>query len=247
MRVAVISDMHGNDLAFEAVETDIQNQTIDQIVCLGDAIQGGPQPAEAVRRLLRLNCPVVMGNADAWLISGIETAEEGIPAERLKKMEEVRAWSLSQLTEDDRNFISSFQPTITLRLEAGLDLLCFHGSPISFDDVILPAALEEEFQKFLGAYSGHILTGGHTHAQQIRRIGKLFFFNPGSVGFAYSHNQSDDDFRADPWAEYAILTLERGQISLEFRRVPFDAEELIRIYHESGRPFAGEAIAQYQS
>ena len=105
MRVAVISDMHGNDLAFEAVETDIQNQTIDQIVCLGDAIQGGPQPAEAVRRLLRLNCPVVMGNADAWLISGIETAEEGIPAERLKKMEEVRAWSLSQLTEDDRNFM----------------------------------------------------------------------------------------------------------------------------------------------
>src|SRR5436190_19959217 len=98
MRVAVISDMHGNDLAFEAVETDIQNQTIDQIVCLGDAIQGGPQPAEVVRRLLRLNCPVVMGNADAWLISGIETAEEGIPAERLKKMGEVRAWSLSQLT-----------------------------------------------------------------------------------------------------------------------------------------------------
>jgi putative phosphoesterase len=246
IRVAIVSDMHGNDLAFEAVEADIQNQKIDQIVCLGDAVQGGPQPAEVVQRLRRLNCPVVMGNADAWLISGEETADEGIPPERLKKMGDVRNWSLSQLTEEDRTFISDFQPTVSLHLEDGIDLLCFHGSPSSFDDVILPAAPEEEFQKFLGAHTGQILTGGHTHAQQIRRIGELFFFNPGSVGFAYSHNQPDDDFHADPWAEYAILTAENGQTSLEFRRVPFDAQELIRIYRESGRPFAKEAISQYQ-
>jgi putative phosphoesterase len=246
MRVAVISDMHGNDLAFEAVETDIQNQSIDQIVCLGDAVQGGPQPAEVVQRLRRLNCPVVMGNADAWLISGEETGDEGIPPERLKKMGDVRNWSLSQLTEEDRAFISAFQPTVTLRLENTLDLLCFHGSPTSFDDVILPAAPEEEFQKFLGPYAGRILSGGHTHAQQIRRMGEYFFFNPGSVGFAYNHNQPEDDFHADPWAEYAILTFKNGQASLEFRRVPFDAKEMIRIYRESGRPFADEAISQYQ-
>jgi putative phosphoesterase len=246
MRVAVISDMHGNDFAFEAVERDIQNQKVDQIVCLGDAIQGGPQPAEVVQRLRRLNCPVVMGNADAWMISGIETADEGIPPERLKKMEDVRNWSLSRLTEDDLEFISKFQSTVTLQLDAGPDLLCFHGSPVSFDDVILPAALEDEFQKFLGAYTGHILTGGHTHAQQIRRMGDYFFFNPGSVGFAYSHNQPDTDFHADPWAEFAILTADGGQTSLEFRRVPFDAADLIRIYRDSGRPFADEAIAQYQ-
>jgi predicted phosphodiesterase len=237
--------MHGNDLAFKAVEADIQNQGVDQIVCLGDAIQGGPQPAQVVKRLRSLNCPIVMGNADAWLITG-EAADDGIPPERLIKMEEVRTWSLSQLTEDDISFIASFQPTVRLPLEDGFDLLCFHGSPVSFDDVILPAAPEDEFQKYLGAYTGHILTGGHTHAQQIRRLGELFFFNPGSVGFAYSHNQPDDNFHADPWGEYAILTVVNGQTSLEFRRVPFDAEQLIRIYRESGRPFAEEAIAQYQ-
>ena len=247
MRIAVISDMHGNDLAFETVEADIQKQKVDQIVCLGDAVQGGPQPVQVVQRLRRLNCPVVMGNADAWLISGEETADEGIPPERLRKMGEIRLWSLSQLTEDDQDFISNFQPTITLHLEDGLDLLCFHGSPTSFDDIILPAAPEEEFQKFLRAYSGQILTGGHTHAQQIRRNGELFFFNPGSVGFAYSHYQPDGQFYADPWAEYAILTADNGQTSLEFRRIPFDAKELIRIYRESGRPFAEDAIAQYQS
>jgi hypothetical protein len=187
-----------------------------------------------------------MGNADAWLITGEETADDGIPPERLRKMGEIRLWSLSQLTEDDIDFISDFQPTVTLQLENGLDLLCFHGSPTSFDDVILPAAPEEEFQKFLGPYAGRILTGGHTHAQQIRRIGDLFFFNPGSVGFAYSHHQPDGQFLADPWAEYAILSLEKGLISLEFRRIPFDAQDLIRIYQESGRPFAEDAITQYQ-
>jgi len=238
--------MHGNDLAFETVEADIRNQKINQIVCLGDAVQGGPQPGAIVQRLRKLNCPVVMGNADAWLISGVETADEGIPPERLKKMGEIRLWSLSQLTEVDRAFISSFQLTVMLQLEEGLDLLCFHGSPTSFDDVILPAAPEEEFQKFLGSSADHILTGGHTHAQQIRRNGKYFFFNPGSVGFAYSHHQPDDHFRADPWADYAILNAKKGWVSLEFRRVPFDPNELIRIYAQSGRPFAEDAIAQYQ-
>jgi putative phosphoesterase len=246
MRIAVISDMHGNDLAFAAVEADLKKQKIDQLVCLGDAVQGGPQPAEVVQRLRKLNCPVVMGNADAWLISGEETADEGIPPERLRKMGEIRLWSLSKLTEDDIEFISRFQPTVTIKLEEGPDLLCFHGSPASFDDIILPAAPEEEFQKFLSSYTGKILTGGHTHAQQIRRLGDLFFFNPGSVGFAYSHNQPNADFHADPWAEYAILTAENGQVSLEFRRVPFDARELVRIHRESGRPFAEDAIAQYQ-
>ncbi len=246
MRVAVFSDMHGNDLAFEAVETDFQKQAVDQMVCLGDAIQGGPQPTEVVQRLSRLGCPVVMGNADAWLLTGEETADEGILAERLRKMEEIRLWSLSQLTEDDRAFISGFQPTITIPLENHISLLCFHGSPVSFDDAILPLGSEEDFQKYLGTYGNQILTGGHTHTQQIRRNGEYFFFNPGSVGFAYSHNQPDDRFLADPWAEYAILTVENGQVGLEFRRVPYDVSQLIRIYRESGRPYAEEAIAQYQ-
>ena len=247
MWIAVISDMHGNDVAFDAVEADIKRQNVDQIVCLGDAIQGGPQPAAVVQRLRGLSCPVVMGNADAWLISGIETADEGIPPERLKKMGDIRTWTLSQLTEDDRAFISNFQPSVTIPLEDRLDLLCFHGSPTSFDEVILPAAPEDEFQKVLGPYADHILTGGHTHAQQIRRNGELFFFNPGSVGFAYSHYQPDGQFHADAWAEYAILTVDHGQTSLEFRRIPFYVDPLIKIYAQSGRPFAGEAIAQYQT
>lgn len=247
MRVAIISDIHGNDLAFEIVEADIQNQRVDQIVCLGDAVQGGPQPARVVQRLRRLGCPIVMGNADAWLVKGEETGNEEISPERLQRMSEVRQWSLSQLTPEDLDFIGGFQSTVELNLEESLDLLCFHGSPTSFDDILLPATPDEEFQRLLGNYSNRILTGGHTHVQQIRRTGDLFFFNPGSVGFAYGHNQPSDEFRADPWAEYAILTAEESRVGVEFRRIPFDTGKLVDIYRESGRPFAEEAIAQYRS
>ena len=67
MRLTIISDMHGNCVALDAVLADIQQKAVEDIVCLGDAVQGGPQPAAIVARLRQLACPVVMGNADAWL------------------------------------------------------------------------------------------------------------------------------------------------------------------------------------
>lgn len=246
MRINVISDIHGNCVALDAVLLDLQRDPADHTVCLGDAIQGGPQPAQAVRQLRDLGCPVVMGNADAWLLTGEETGQEQITPERLRKINEIREWSLMQLSAEERRFIAGFQPTVEIPLGMGRNLLCFHGSPTSFHDFILPQTPEDEFRRLLGSFSSHVLTGGHTHLQQIRRIGDSFFFNPGSVGFVYNHQQSDDTFRADPWAEYAVLTVDGSRVGLEFRRVPFDVDELIRVYHESGRPYADDAAAQYR-
>jgi len=76
MKLIIISDVHGNCVALDAVLADIQHESGDKIVCLGDAIQGGPQPAEVVQRLRELGCPAVMGNADAWLLDGEETGAE---------------------------------------------------------------------------------------------------------------------------------------------------------------------------
>ena len=87
---------------------------------------------------------------------------------------------------------------------------------------------------------------GHTHLQQIRRLGARRFFNPGSVGFAYSHQKDEAGFRADPWAEYAILTADGAHFGLEFRRVPFDVDALVAAYRDGGRPHAAAAIEQYR-
>jgi hypothetical protein len=63
---------------------------------------------------------------------------------------------------------------------------------------------------------------------------------------AYSHQQADEGFQADPWAEYAVLTLKSAGTGLEFRRIPFDTVQLIREYQANGRPHADEAISQYE-
>ena len=241
MRVAILSDMHGNGVALDAVLADLQHDPADQVVCLGDAIQGGPQPAETVARLRALGCPVVMGNADAWLLSGEVTGKEAMTAEQ----EAIRAWSLAQLSAADRAFIAAFPPTVELPLDGGRRLLCFHGSPHSFDDIILPETPEADFTRLLSPFAPALLTGGHTHLQQVRRLGDGFFFNPGSVGVVYDRHQPEEGFQLDPWAEYALLTAETGRLRLEFRRVPYDVDALLAALAASGRPHADLMRAMY--
>jgi predicted phosphodiesterase len=189
MRISIISDFHGNCVALDAVLADLKHESIDQLVCLGDAIQGGPQPAQVVSRLRELACPVVMGNADDWLLYGEDSGAEPIAEARRVKMEAVREWQLAQLSDEDRAFITSFKPTIQLTLGVGQTLLAYHGSPLSFDDIILPLTPDETVREWLQPKDDVIYTGGHTHVQFIRHFGQTFHFNPGSVGFAYRHNQ----------------------------------------------------------
>lgn len=245
MQIAIISDIHGNCIALDAVLNDIKQANVDQIVCLGDAVQGGPQPTEVVARLRELGCPVVMGNADDWLLTGTDSGAENIPEERRVRMDTVRAWQLTKLSENDLSFIRAFQPTVQIKLDSERTLLCYHGSPKSFDHVILPHTTDEEVRGYLEPLEKMIYTGGHTHMQFIRHFGRTFHFNPGSVGVAYRHDQPDDHFRLDPWAEYALLSSRSGNLSLEFRRIPFDVQLLLSVYNTSGRPFAESSIAEY--
>jgi putative phosphoesterase len=237
MRLAVISDIHGECFALDQVLQDIRRQGIEQLVCLGDALQGGSQPAQTLARLRELNCPVVMGNADAWLITGQQTAAGEEPSEQQR---EVRAWSLAHLSQSDLAFVQHFRPTIEIPLEAGKTLLCFHGSPRSFDEIILPQTPEDVVRQFLAGYDATLFTGGHTHTQQMRRLGNSWYVNPGSVSLAHGR------MRVDPWADYAIVASEGACLGITFRHVPFDVNELARIVRASGRPYAEEAISLYR-
>jgi predicted phosphodiesterase len=244
VRMAIISDIHGNCVALDAVLNDLSVEGIDQVVCLGDAIQGGPQPAQTVQRLRQLGCAVVLGNADAFLLTG---ADEGSTAPVTEAQLRVRAWSLAQLSESDVALIKGFPPTVDIALDSGVHLFCFHGSPASFNELIFPETPEEELQPMLGAYRGRIMCGGHTHLQQIRRIGDYFFFNPGSVGLAYNRDQPEESFGIDPWAEYALLQADgKARVSLDLRRVPHSVDELLKAYESSGRPHYEQMIEQYR-
>lgn len=244
MRLALIADIHGNAVALDAVVADLARRDADRVVCLGDAVQGGAQPAEVVDRLRALACPVVMGNADAWLLSGVETSPTPPPPERQAVLDDVRVWSLTKLSTADRAFMASFAPTVTMEV-GGRRFLGFHGSPSSFDEVLLPTTPRESFERALAPHAADFMAGGHVHLQFVRRFATSLHVNPGSVGVAYLHDQPDETARVDPWAEYAVLDVEGPRASLEFHRVPYDLAAWLRILAASGRPHAGLAIRQY--
>lgn len=240
-RIAIISDIHGNCLALETVLADIKQMGVDQMVCLGDVIQGGPQPTETLAIMRELVCPIVMGNTDDWMLTGT-TAEEVTDLQK-----EIREWTVSQLSETDLAFMKQFAPTVEIELNENKKLLCFHGSPKSYDDHILPPMDDLELAALLGDdLSTRIYTGGHVHSQVLRRIGDTFYFRPGSVGRVYDRNRSDEDFRLDSRAEYAILTAEKDQYNLEFKQVPMDIKKLSKIWKATERPDAEKEIGYYQ-
>lgn len=111
MRIAIISDIHGNRVALDAVLAGLNNEHVDQIVCLGDVAATGPQPHEVVERLKALDRPVVMGNTDAWLLS-LQSREA--MDETFLRIMEIDRWCAEQLSSTDLDYLRTFQPTVGL-------------------------------------------------------------------------------------------------------------------------------------
>jgi predicted phosphodiesterase len=237
VRLALISDQHANEVAFHAALEDVERLGVDEIVCLGDVAQGGAQPAQVLDRLAALGCETVLGNADALLLEVPTDSPEPI-TERLL---EVREWTLSQLEPSHLEQIRSFAPVVRRELE-GVPMVFFHGSPRSYDDVLLPELGAEALEPFLG-HDAALLAGGHTHLQWTRRIGDALYVNPGSVGIAYDRH--DDPPVLRPSAEWALVTAAEGAVAVEFRRVAYAADEVRAAALRSGRPHAQEWADQW--
>jgi predicted phosphodiesterase len=224
------------------VLADLDRDPVDQIVCLGDAVQGGCQPSQVVELLRPLACPTVLGNADAFLLDATAGAET--PTERQLA---VREWTLAQLGSDGLSYLETFEPTLTVPLGGARDVLAFHGSPSSYDDVILPHLDEDDFRRLLGPPVADVMAGGHVHLQWLRRYGATTFVNPGSVGLSYDHVQPEDDLRVDSFAAYARISVsENDRVEIAFRRVPFDRAALLSAIAASGIPHADASAHQWR-
>ncbi len=235
-----MSDVHGNAVALEAVIADLARRPVDAVVCLGDMLQGGPQPAEVADRLVELDWPVVLGNADAFLL---DPAEGGEPATDPQLA--VRAWSVERLGEPRLELVRGFASTIDVELADGLRLLACHGSPSSFDDFLFPDTPERVFRTLLGASGADVVAGGHVHLQFLRRVGATLFVNPGSVGLSYDHEQPEDVLRVDPWAAYAVVEVLDALANVMFRRVPLDVEAVAAAYVDAAHPDADAWAARW--
>lgn len=241
MRIGLLSDMHGNDVAFAAVVEDLERFEPDLIVSLGDVAQGGAEPAATLDRLRSLGTRTVLGNSDDFLLEVPVASPEPVTERQL----EVREWSLAQLDEEHLVFMRSFEPTVELQVDSQR-ILCFHGSPGSYDDVLLAEWKGASLGPYQAEDSFDLLAGGHTHTQWTRRIGDALFVNPGSVGLAYDRHLPDDDFRLAPMAEYAVAFADELGLSVEFRRVPYSLAALREAVLSSGRPYADEFMGEWR-
>jgi len=176
--LALVSDIHGADGAFAAVVAELERLGVERVVCLGDAVQGGDEPRGVLDRLAGLGWPVILGNADAFLLEVPDDSPEPISERQLEK----RDWTLAQLEPRHLEQIRTFVPTLDVELEEGLTLRAFHGSPRSYDDVRLPATPDAQIERLLGGSGVDVLAGGHTHVQWTRYVDGALFVNPGSVG-----------------------------------------------------------------
>jgi predicted phosphodiesterase len=247
MRILLISDIHGNLVALEAVLHEIAREPIDQIICLGDVGSLGPQPQAVLDRLRDLRCAVVLGNTDAWLLNP-PVATETDP-DRLRTMYTINTWCAEQLSPADRAYLQTFSFLLERPLDAGRTLLAYHGSPCSFDDVLAAVTPEAAITRMLAGWSAAVMVGGHTHIQMIRRYEAVHLVNVGSIGLPGVNAGSPElpMNRHVTWAEYGVLSIEQGRLSIDLRRTPLDMVAVRKAAIQSGMPHLDWWLGKWES
>lgn len=236
MRLALISDIHGNYTSLQAVLDDIKREKVDQIICLGDVATLGPQPRQVLDCLISFDCTCIMGNHDAFLLDPelLHTYMD------LPWFADVVAWTIAELSSHHFDYVSSFEATLRLQLGNQQELLCFHGSPKSYFDLVLATTPADALDKMLGEQRATIMAGGHSHVQMLRQHRGTWLLNVGSVGMPFEQMPFVESPRILPWAEYALVTVENGRLHIDTRRIPVDACAIKRAAYASNLPHPHE-------
>jgi diadenosine tetraphosphatase ApaH/serine/threonine PP2A family protein phosphatase len=231
MRVAVLSDIHSNLHALEAVLVDVDAQAPDEIWCLGDVVGYGPRPNECVNLMRERAALCLCGNHDLASLGALDTVDfsgdAGVAAR----------WTQSVLGADEADWLRALEP---LAERPGVEL--FHGSPrdpvwdyVLTEQVALISILETTAPLILVGHShvplalgwdGDALTGGLAPDGTIVELpGRRWLANPGSVG------QPRD---GDPRAAWALIDIDAGLAT--FRRVVYPIEQTQAQIREEGLP-----------
>jgi len=229
VKVAIISDVHGNRLALEAVLDDIARQGVDATFNLGDLVTGPLEPNWTADILMDLDIPTVRGNHERVLI---ERAPETLgPIDRFAQ---------EQMEARHRIWINDLPPTMSL-LD---DVFLCHGTPTSDEDPWLDGWWEGRKvttpdEAYVTAkaegFDFPVLLCGHTHIPRAVRLrdGRLIV-NPGSVGLQFNHGSPD--------ARYATIELRDGRYYASLHSVPYDHFPAARQAEANGFPQWREAL-----
>jgi len=240
MRVALISDIHGNDVALRAVLADIRRRGVDQIVCLGDVATLGPSPQRTVDLVVELNCPCIMGNHDAFLLEPglVKTYTQAAP------VIDAIDWCGNELSRESFDYFKTFKPVAELPLGLGAMLL-YHGSPRSNVEDILATTPPEQLDMLLGERQANVMAGGHTHIQMLRQHRDRLVVNVGSVGMPFKEYAAGARPTILAHAEYAVVEETHGVVDISLCRVPLDKAAMRDSLAQTTNPLRDWLIQQY--
>lgn len=226
MRLAIVSDIHGNLTAFEAVLADLRDMSPDLVLHGGDLADGGSRPAEIVDCVRDLGWPGVMGNADEMLVSPetLETfARQQSPQLQplFSRVRDMAAASREALGEARLAWLGQLPRALVQDAIA-----IVHASPESLWRAPTAEASYAELESVYGSLGRPVAAFGHIHRPFVRRMPRLTVANTGSVGLSY-----DGDLRA------TYLLLDNAEPSI--RRVEYDLKKELQALAQSQLPHAG--------
>jgi predicted phosphodiesterase len=231
--IALLSDIHGNLPALEAVVADIRATAPDAVYVLGDMINGCPWSAEVVDLLISLGWPMLLGNHDdAVLQLGTPRME---PRYADRNRYPALWWTRGHLPQGHQEILERLPRELSLAFDDAPRLRLVHGLPGNFSAGFRPDSPEVWAVRKLASVAEGTVAGGHTHVPMVRRIGQWQVINSGSVGVPY-----DGDTRAS-WVR---LRGDTDGWQAEIRRVSYDLAAVDEGYRNSGLLAEGGAMGE---
>lgn len=213
MKIGVLSDIHGNLRALEAVLGAFRLVGVERIICLGDMIGYYHQSADVLNLLMRLDIESILGNHEAYLLGYLSCSPERLRVYFLDKVKQ-------SISSKHLEWLSTLPKSLEINID-GKDLAFFHGSPWDpLEDYIYPDS--DKFHKFAGLRWDYIFLG-HTHYPMLKKVGNLCIVNPGSCG-----QPRDGDLRASA----AVFDLDKEQIF--FIRESYNIKSMIEEARSAG-------------
>jgi predicted phosphodiesterase len=230
-RIAVLSDIHGNLAALEAVAAEIRREKPDAVLVAGDLVLNGPDPngcVDALRLLESEGALIVSGNTDIAVGdfdygAAFPQYQDGVPDTITAAAE----WAHDELGDDQLDWLRRLPAERRMRAADDTLVLVVHASPGSqtrgLDQALDPGVIFER----VAATDARVICVGHTHLPEVRDLGWKVIVNDGSAGYV---------FDGEATASWAMVTVADGSVDAVIRRTPFDALAVANAISARGLP-----------
>lgn len=214
MRIGILSDIHSNLPALEAVLNDLRSKNLDALYCLGDLVGYGAFPNEVTEAVRDSGMPTIMGNYDDGV--GFDRDECGCayrdPQEEARGHRSLM-WTRAHTTDANKAFLRALPAEVRKEID-GKRVLFVHGSPRKMNEYLFEDRALSSFERIAASSNADIILVGHTHRPYTKLVNGVLFVNAGSIG-----KPKDGDWRAC----YAILNPASAD-PVEFVRLPYDID-----------------------